>query len=77
MEKRFADAILDARVWQKKMKSIQVRIDKIAHAINEYNNIASDDTNYTNKSKDIRLAVLRKKMRLAKSELIRLLDFIE
>lgn len=77
MEKRFADAILDARVWQKKMKSIQVRIDKIAHAINEYGNIASDDTSYTNKSKDIRLAVLRRKMRLAKSELIRLLDFIE
>lgn len=77
MEKRFADAILDARVWQKKIKSIQVRIDKIAHAINEYNNIASDDTSYSNKSKDIRLAVLRKKMRLAKSELIRLLDFIE
>ena len=77
MEKRFADAILDARVWNKKVKSIQVRIDKIAHAINEYNNIASDDTSYTNKSKDIRLAVLRRKMRLAKSELIRLLDFIE
>ena len=77
MEKRFADAILDARVWQKKIKSIQARIDKIAHAINEYNNIASDDTSYTNKSKDIRLAVLRRKMRLAKSELIRLLDFIE
>lgn len=77
MEKRFADAILDARIWQKKVKSIQVRIDKIAHAINEYNNIASDDTSYSNKSKDIRLAVLRRKMRLAKSELIRLLDFIE
>lgn len=59
------------------MKSIQVRIDRIAHAINEYSNIASDDTSYSNKYKDIRLAVLRKKMRLAKSELIRLLDFIE
>lgn len=77
MEKRFADAILDARVWRKKVKSVQVRIDKIAHAINEYNNIASNDASYSNKSKDIRLAVLRKKMRLAKSELIRLLDFIE